>query len=620
MLIEKNKRKDIQALRGLAVLLVVIFHAKESWLPNGYLGVDIFYVISGFVMAPLIKKIRNSDSIFMGLKMFYRRRFLRLAPALGFMFIISLPIIAFFGNLTDLQRISKQGFFSFLLLGNLGAHMFASNYFAVNQNAFIHLWSLSVEEQFYFISPLIFLLFSIFKFKPNKRIILLVFTFSMILLSIFIDLYKLSDSLIISKTFGFYSPLLRSWEFGLGIIVYLYQHKITSLISSNYLKILYFFWLVDLILIMSPLKFTFRIGAVLGSVFAAISLIVFHKNNSRSLNVLAFIGERSYSIYLFHMPFIYLAKYSPQSGDSPTKRYMVLIISLFSTFLISEISYRYVENYFRIGYAKESSSVIKNVISIYITIPIILLGILFWSSQNSFFGYTKAQNPPKVSWSLDFQCNVKVDGNCTEMYSKKNRTVVLLGDSHALQYRSVIREISADSSWNFFMLGSTYAREKHVSSDLPREGVYRLSQKVVIDVLLISNFYPPELNKEDIERNLTALSKLANKIVIIGQNPVFPDGASYFKGSFASQIKFNLPKRSFLLHEMNQGAIIAGKQWEQIAKKKNIDFIDTFSKFCNYENCIRYEKGNWLYFDDDHLSIAGTQFFKNDFLKILKKF
>ena len=160
MFSETIYRRDIQALRGLAVLAVVLFHADENYFPLGYLGVDVFFVISGFVVTPLILRIStdqtNGGGRLSNLRYFYRRRFYRLAPALAVTLIISAISMFLLGPIIDHQRFARQGIATLLLVGNAGAYKYSwGDYFASNPNPLVHTWSLSVEEQIYIFLPLI---------------------------------------------------------------------------------------------------------------------------------------------------------------------------------------------------------------------------------------------------------------------------------------------------------------------------------------------------------------------------------------------------------------------------------------------------------------------------------
>ena len=147
----KNEfRIDVQVLRGVAVLAVLLFHAFEKSFPNGYLGVDVFFLISGFVITPQILEIFNSHSGRVGrLKSFYIRRLYRLLPALGAMVGFSSILILLLGSPEDHERFARQGISTLFFGGNFGAYLFSQDYFSPNPNPLVHTWSLAVEQQFY---------------------------------------------------------------------------------------------------------------------------------------------------------------------------------------------------------------------------------------------------------------------------------------------------------------------------------------------------------------------------------------------------------------------------------------------------------------------------------------
>jgi peptidoglycan/LPS O-acetylase OafA/YrhL len=145
-------REDIQGLRGLAILLVVIYHSGIG-LPGGFIGVDMFFVISGFVITQiLVRELRLTGTI--SLREFYSRRARRLLPALALVTVVTLGLSVFvispFGGQ---QEVVKTAQTTTLFYAN--AYMFLENtYFSLAMNPFRHMWSLAVEEQFYFLLPI----------------------------------------------------------------------------------------------------------------------------------------------------------------------------------------------------------------------------------------------------------------------------------------------------------------------------------------------------------------------------------------------------------------------------------------------------------------------------------
>ena len=156
------RRIDIQILRGIAVIAIVLFHLNKDFFPFGFLGVDVFFVVSGFVVTPLIVDIfkdPNREKWKTSLKSFYRKRFFRLAPALLTTILITAILSLLIAPVFDVSNIGLMGLAAIFFLGNYGAYKLQGDYFAQTQNPLIHTWSLSVEEQLYIFIPIFFLIF-----------------------------------------------------------------------------------------------------------------------------------------------------------------------------------------------------------------------------------------------------------------------------------------------------------------------------------------------------------------------------------------------------------------------------------------------------------------------------
>ena len=320
MLSEKKYRRDIQVLRGLAVLAVVLFHAKESYFPLGYLGVDVFFVISGFVVTPLILRIFtdqvNGEGRLSSLKIFYKRRFYRLAPALAVTLAISAVSIFLLGPINDYQRFARQGIATLLLVGNLGAYTYSGDYFSSNPNPLVHTWSLSVEEQIYIFLPLI-LMIILHNSRSLKKItavalgVISALSFVSFLFPTILEPLYSRAGIALASQFSFYSPTDRIWQFTLGGLVFLlldrYQNYIREIPKSIHLLTV----IAVVMILFGPVHMNLKVSSILASLFAVIVILF------KSLDVLpnsliqrlVWVGDRSYSIYLVHMPLIYLAKY-----------------------------------------------------------------------------------------------------------------------------------------------------------------------------------------------------------------------------------------------------------------------------------------------------------------------
>lgn len=313
------KNFSIQVLRGIAILGVIAFHIKTDLAPNGYLGVDLFFLISGYLIIPRIKDAILENRI----KSFYLRRFNRLAPAVIFTLAVMTPLVLILGSWNSHQYFAFQALWTLFMLGNFGAVVISGDYF--NPDSFtplVHTWSLSVEEQAYILLPLLM--------RVSKY---LIFFASGISLLIFLFQGLLPAS---ANEFLFYMVISRIWEFHLG---YLFHKLNIRKLKKNPLfsSIL----LISLITaIFSPVS-TPRIASTLFVLFISGTLISLKMRDIAIFKILQVIGDRSYSLYLFHMPLLYLAKFTPLLyGD---QREVPTMFAVVLTFLLAEISYRKVE-------------------------------------------------------------------------------------------------------------------------------------------------------------------------------------------------------------------------------------------------------------------------------------
>ena len=141
-------RTDIQIMRGIAVLVVVFFHLNIGFFANGFLGVDLFFVVSGFLMAVLYKRGKVRE--------FYLRRASRLMPAYFATIVLTLLFSAFLTLPAEHSQVVEQGLFGTFFLSNFGFWLTDSYFSSTSFKPLLHLWSLGVEAQFYLIVPLLF--------------------------------------------------------------------------------------------------------------------------------------------------------------------------------------------------------------------------------------------------------------------------------------------------------------------------------------------------------------------------------------------------------------------------------------------------------------------------------
>lgn len=332
----KNNLKifpHVQVFRAISVLLVFCYHLKLSFFENGYLGVDIFFVISGFVITnTLYAEFKEKNKI--NFLNFYKKRFKRIFPVLFFILTFVYIFYKFYGP--PEISIGKDYLYSILGVPNLFYLVQNINYFNnVFDNPLGHTWSLGIEEQFYIIYPL--LLFILFKnFTENK--ISLTFYFVIFSSIVIISFINLNNNTI------FYNPIFRFWEFFLGCCIPFLKVK-----RNNYLSLVFFLFIFIILSLnifgegnSNTNLYIFK--NILITISASLFLIFYNKPKKILFifenKFFVLLGNLSYSIYLWHLPVIYFSNIYFNGIN-------FFLISLFVTLTLSYFTFNFIENFFR---------------------------------------------------------------------------------------------------------------------------------------------------------------------------------------------------------------------------------------------------------------------------------
>ena len=378
---EKLKyRPHIDGLRAFAVIVVFLFHLNPELFPGGYLGVDVFFVISGFVITQsLYKNYLKTGQVNIG--QFYIRRFWRLYPALITMILATTSLYFFFGFVWDTNLLIKSSITSIFAVSNLYYLHQAENYFHQDLiNPLLHTWSLGIEEQFYIIYPLLLLtvLFIFFKFSIKRTYLSLLFLLSSIVL--YLIFYFNQNSLL----GDFYFPTARFWELGAGCSLFFLSLDFGS---KYYLRFVTgpAFALLGAVLIFQQYIANLHIE-LLVTVFAT-AVLIFSGLQYSSFVIrllehpkVVFVGAISYSVYLWHLPVIYFSNL-----------YLGGVWYYFSSVLFTVwfavLSYRYIENRFR--YGLQGKLFFKRVVSAFLGMSVVLIVYIF---SIGLAGFTKQVN------------------------------------------------------------------------------------------------------------------------------------------------------------------------------------------------------------------------------------
>lgn len=660
-------RSDIDGLRAIAILSVLIFHIDATYLSGGFIGVDIFFVISGFLITGIIKNEIESTGTF-SFKNFYVRRIRRLFPALIVVILLTTIFSTLILSPTHLSSFGGSLTSTLLSISNI-FFWIEADYFDVSSiyKPLLHTWSLSVEEQFYFIWPFTLL----FLLKLNKKWKIISFMVFFILLSLYMNerfddgsvkfinnyLPSLKEYISDGSSTIFFLLPFRIYEFMIGaLLVWIIQYKVKKIFIYDILFLLglvfigySIFYFDDKMLFPSYIALLPTIGT---------GLLIYSGNTSRlgfilSNKAMIWFGLISYSLYLIHWPVIVFAKYL---FNNITIYDNIIIISF--SVLLGYLSYRFVEQPFRtkkyyLGKASFKYS------SIFLVLILVFGGYHMYTNNGWEWRVSSVVNFENEGDSKNFHKKFYGGEGYTRTGINTNQPsdIVLLGDSHGMHYaEGIYKMIAEPNKYNLYIAAGTSCfalpnfTRTTVGNDwnnICKNGLNKgldFIKKGNNPIVIISESWLFQLGVagildndgknidkkvtiEDIKEGILNLKKIIGKaqLVVIGNVP----GSGYNLYDIFSRPRPNLftnfEPKDYFYSKPSKENIDFNNELKNMAKNTNqFIFLDPYDILCKNDKCKNInENKNLIYSDAYHLSKYGSieviNGFKEKLLELLNK-
>ncbi len=629
-----KKRHDIQYLRALSVSGVVLYHLFANRFATGFLGVDIFFVISGFVMSRSIFRLTSMSDFRefnIGFKEFLFSRYLRLAPALGMTISIFIPLCIIWGDERDLARIIAQSTSALFGLGNFLAYFLSTDYFHARQNPFVHTWSLSVEEQFYFFTPLlIFILRKSRKLRASNRI--LIFCIMSVSLIIYISM-KFSNNELLDigdvEGFIFYSPLTRAWEFALGLLLAHSKYKSKGAEFENKIKYVIFAALAFTLSCNQLLTLNSFYLLLFTMILTSAYLLMAPNLNFSHFpgRVIERVGDASYSIYLVHMPIIYLVFEAPFFKFYFSEK-ILLTSSLISIFLLGFGIHFRIESRFRLKpHEKSSIRQHKSAVILATCVPLLILAICTLAVNVGIFGDFKGakiieMQRKHMAQAMGCVDENKAPGKCVLVSGTSGISALLIGDSQADAISDGISTAAKElniSLWASARSGCAFVlmKDQDPNCEIWREKMADYISLKKFDLLVIanrSNGYQGMKKKEYFHELHKTLEKFQKKMRILIVDNIPEPRSEYWRTNYGGIKLLNVENQNFMITS-EKGIMVSTVS----SNLPNITVFDPKKFLCNSSKCMLVVRGKILYLDAWHLSVYGSEFLEMELQRSIEK-
>ena len=670
---DSPRRSDIQGLRAVAVLMVVSFHAGLP-VPGGFAGVDVFFVISGFVVTSMLhREWASKGRISFGY--FYLRRFKRLVPALSLMLsVILIANLLLLSPQAGQQIASATAVGAIFLTANFVIARNSGGYFdpPAETNPFLNTWSLSVEEQFYLVVPALLAVGWIIAARGRRILVTApaVIIGLLAVLSFGLAILGSSGNLSFGQSvlLGFYSPFTRAWEFAAGVLLSMSMGRLPApnRVLSIGLGVLGTALLCTSLLVLNgstPFPSLWTVVPVSGAL-----LILFVGGSGPpgpitsllSARPMVKIGDWSYSIYLWHWPLIVFALLL-WPGNAKAS-----FIAAMLSFVPAVLSYKWLEQPMRDLTLKRHRQIPVLIVAV-IGTPLILAAAIYFGAQSGYWSSRIAtvQSAHQLHLSSTAGCRGffgdEMPSECIFNGRSHGTPIYLLGDSNADQFieaalgaavaldrplylthgcRFIEIETAnpaSDTGWNQACRDSVTATLSWLKEQRPGLVIIANSDhywtdnhgfpgysgwsagptysELTTDPAEKINFFGDALKK-----TVRRLQAFGNGVLLVQTIPHFEEPNHLFHPESCSVLTI-LADRCWSTQPLEAVEALqkpVRTTITNVAKATGAHVLDLRSSFCDSASCSTRIDGKYLYFDGHHISVAASHSLTDEFLTAIK--
>lgn len=623
-------RPEIDGLRAIAVIAVIVNHINKNLLPSGYLGVDIFFVISGYVITSSLAD-RPSTTFADFLSGFYARRIKRIIPALVLLVLVTSPLISLFNPSPHIHLTT--GITALFGLSNLYLFKQATDYFALSTefNPFTHTWSLGVEEQFYLVFPFIFWLSGFAshteRARASRTLLVWIGGLSILSLVAFIALYSSNQPA------AYFLMPTRFWEMAVGCIAFLCIERWQGVYQRS--KCLPAVLILAAMVGVMYMSTTFAVAATLLIVCLTVVLITSIQVGTLGYQLLTYnhlvsIGLISYSLYLWHWVVLCLSRWTI-GVYWWTAPFQIILM-----FFIAFCSYRWIETPFRTLNLRRSLLMLFGASSLFLTSSLVFIFQKYLASRI----LLRSSNPIVLStWWQDKngtyieKCHLfgayarRFLSECLGLSRKKSPVAFLVGDSHARNYLTAAKNAFPRHTVAYLTIGSgcAYLPMTMISDSLEslvkcRQYVSEVTEFLRLnarsgDVVLVGqSLMETSLLKRATAPYFANIQSLAQKledkhVPVVLFDGVFPPGAMPAVCSkevwrpFPDASNCQVPKRivdsSYHKFDLMASSLMR--------RSNNVFYIPLRQGLCSGESCGQYMKsGTPIWHDNGHITETAS--------------